>query len=77
MGLALRLDPTQLNTIEEKNRKLEDCLTEMLKLWLSKKYDTKKFGEPSWSTLAKAVGHSAGGKDAGLAEGITKRYAGI
>ena len=74
LGLVLGLKPAKLDVVEAENRKLEDCLTEMLKLWLSKKYDAEKFGEPSWSALAKAVGHSAGGKDAALAEDIIKNY---
>ena len=77
VGLALRLDPAQLDAVEEKNyRKLDDCLTEMLNLWLSKQYDTEKFGEPSWSLLAGAVAHPAGGNNTALATEIVKVHIG-
>ena len=75
VGLVLRLDPAQLDAVEEKkNRKLDDCLTEMLNLWLSKQYDTEQFGEPSWSLLAVAVGHPAGGNNTALAMEITEKH---
>ena len=77
VGLALRLDPAQLDAVEEKNRKLDDCLTEMLNLWLSKQYDTEQFGEPSWSLLAGAVAHPAGGNNTALGTEIIKVHIGI
>ena len=70
VGLALRLDPNQLGVIEKQNKYLEDCLIEMLTLWLNKNYNTKRFGEPSWELLAKAVGDPAGGNNPALAEEI-------
>ena len=73
IGLALRLDPSELKKIERENRdNLEDCLTEVLTLWLNKAYVTEKFGEPSWELLARAVGHPAGGNNPALAEDIHK-----
>ena len=72
IGLALRLDPGQLNTIERGNRDLDDCLTEMLTLWLKKNYNTERFGEPSWELLARAVAHPAGGNDSALAKEISE-----
>ena len=77
VGLALRLNPGQLKRIEKENRGLEDCLTEMLTLWLEKNYNSDRFGEPSWKLLAAAVGHPAGGKDCALAEEIIKTHRGI
>ena len=76
MGLALRLDPNQLDVIEKQNSDLEDSLTKVLTLWLNKNYNTKRFGEPSWELLAKAVAHRAGGSNPALAEEIqtTWRY---
>ena len=71
-GLALRLDPGELDDIEMRNKKLDTCLTEVLRLWLSKKYDTEKFGEPSWSLLAEAVAHPAGGNNNALAMEIAE-----
>ena len=70
IGLALRLDPAKLDEIEKENNELEDRLTKVLTLWLKKMYNTVKFGEPSWTLLAEAVGHPVGGKDSALAEQI-------
>ena len=77
IGRALRLDPSQLKKIEKENRDLDDCLIEMLTLWLNKNYNTKRFGEPSWELLASAVKDRAGGNNAALAETITQTYGGI
>ena len=76
IGLALRLDLTHLNEIQNSNSDLQDCLTEMLDLWLKKEYNTKRFGEPTWRLLVIAVGHPAGGNDHVLAEKIAGKYGG-
>ena len=68
LGLALRLNPYKLDEIEADNKKVGDSLTEVLKLWLNKSYNAKKFGEPSWHRLAEAVGHASGGNNPALAE---------
>ena len=74
IGLALRLDPSELKKIERENRdNFEDCLTEALTLWLKKAYNTERFGEPSWELQARAVAHPAGGDNAVLAEEIAKK----
>ena len=74
VGLALRLSPTQLDVIEKENRSLDECLIEVLTLWLKKSYDTKRYGNPSWELLAEAVGHPAGGNDSAVARGIRERH---
>ena len=73
IGLALRLNPSQLKKIEKENRDLEDCVTEILTLWLSKNYNTERFGEPSWTLLAEAVANPAGGNNTALAQEIAKK----
>ena len=74
IGLALRLDLSELKKIERENRdNLEDCLTEVLTLWLNKAYNTERFGVPSWELLARAVAHPAGGNNPVLAEEIAKK----
>ena len=74
IGLALRLDPSELKKIERENRdNLEDCLTEVLTLWLKKAYNTERFGEPSWELLARAVAHPAGGNNPALAQEIGRK----
>ena len=56
---------------------MDDCLIEMLTLWLNKNYNTERFGNPSWELLASAVKDHAGGNNAALAEKITQTYGGI
>ena len=77
MGLALRLDPAQLSEIESDHGTVDDCLTEVLHLWLKKAYDSERFGDPSWTLLARAVGNPAGGNNKALAEMIHEKYGGI
>ena len=74
IGLALRLDPSQLDEIESNNRNASDCLTKVLTLWLKKAYNTERFGEPSWELLARAVVNPAGGNNPALAEEIAKKW---
>ena len=77
IGLALRLDPVQLDVIKiENNFGSVSCLTEVLLQWLNKAYDSERFGEPSWTLLARAVGHPAGGNNRALAERIAEKYGG-
>ena len=72
IGLALRLDPDQVKRIKKENSDLEDCLTEVLTLWLQKNYNTERFGEPSWEMLARAVSDRSGGNDPALAGEISR-----
>ena len=74
IGLALRLDPGELEDIETRHKKLDNCLTEVLCLWLSKKYDTENFEEPSWGLLADVVAYPAGGNNKALAMDIDKEH---
>ena len=76
IGKALRLRPQQLNVIEAEKRKLCDCLSETVSLWLNKSYNIERFGEPSWELLAGAVAHHSGGNNPALAEDIRKRHGG-
>lgn len=70
LGLALGLDPNKLDIIEGENKKMEQCLSQVLHLWLNQLYDTKKFGEPSWQLLATAVADPNGGNSPALADKI-------
>ena len=74
LGLALRLEPDRLNVIEGENRRMDDCLTEVLSLWLKKMYDYERLGDPSWQLLARAVADPVGGNNPALAERIVKKY---
>ena len=78
IGLALGLDHSELKMIERENRdNLQDCLTEVLTLWLNKAYNTEIFGEPSWELLVRAVANPAGGNNSALAEEIVMNCRGI
>ena len=73
LGLALRLHPHTLEIIEkDSGKKSSTCLLEVLTKWLKKNYDTEKYGEPSWKSLAKAVAHPSGGNDSALAKEISE-----
>ena len=71
IGRALRLDSAKLSKIELDHGAVEDHLTEVLLQWLN---NSERFGEPSWTLLAAAVGHPAGGDDRALAERIARKY---
>ena len=59
MGLALKLKPYVLNTIEKNHTDVESHLLDVLTEWLNKAYNTTRFGDPSWKLLVEAVAHSA------------------
>ena len=73
LGLALILYPYKLDVVEGENRRMEDCLTQVLTLWLKKTYDYERFGDPSWQLLPRAVGDPVGGDNPALAEKIVKK----
>ena len=74
LGLALRLKPAQLDTISSKNHTdPSECLRDMLLAWLQQRYDTTKFGQPSWRLLCQAIHKPAGGNNPGLARKIAGR----
>ena len=68
IGLALRLKPAQLKTIQSDD--ILTSLTDMLELWLNKNYDVEKHGEPTWEVLREAVRSPAGGNDKACAAKI-------
>ena len=76
VGLALRLHPDTLNTIEADHRDAASRLSAVLDKWLRKSYDTTTHGLPSWEVLVKAVAHPAGGNDRALADKIARRHNG-
>ena len=74
LGLALGLDANKIYEIESCNVSPEDCLIEILTLWLKGGYNT---GNPSWKLLADAVRHPVGGNNPRLARMIIWKYEGI
>ena len=69
IGLVLGISDSILQTIET-NKDVRVCLTNMLRLWLHQKYNVRKYGEPSWQSLKRAVKSPAGGDSPGLADKI-------
>ena len=75
MGIALRLSPDTLDHIQAgSSGDPITCLTSGVTEWLRRKYNVKKFGEPTWQRLVEAVGHPAGGANKALARDIARRH---
>lgn len=77
-GLALRLRPDQLETIEANpHTTVEDCLRSVLSEWLKQtNINTERFGVPSWKLLLAAVAHPNGGQNRALAIKLAAKYNG-
>ena len=75
IGVALRLKHKTLDSIQVGNSGDPTlCLTAMVREWLSRNYNVKRFGEPTWQRLVEAVGHPAGGANMALAREIARRH---
>ena len=75
LGLALRLRAAELDTISSKNHTdPTECLRDMLLAWLQQRYDSKRFGPPSWRILCQAISKQAGGNNPALAREIAERH---
>lgn len=70
LGLALRLREPSITTIASNNNDPAQGLKEVLKDWLKQKYDTQKYGMPSWELLCKVVEARVGGDNPALANKI-------
>ena len=76
IGLALRLKPATLNTIEGSRINLKDRLSDVLAEWLNKAYNVQRFGQPSWQLVVRAVRDPAGGDNQALADTMAAKYGG-
>ena len=75
IGIALRLKSKILDGIQAENRNdVTACLSLMVTEWLSRNYNVKRFGVPTWQRLVEAVGHTAGGANMALAKEIALRH---
>lgn len=75
IGIALQLKSNALDTIEKHSScDPRMCLSEMVKEWLKKNYNLKKYCDPTWQRLVEAVGDPAGGADTALAREIARRH---
>ena len=75
LGLALRLKAAELDTISTKNHTdPTECLRDMLLAWLQQRYDSKRFGPPSWWMLCQAIFKPAGGNNPALGREIAEGH---
>ena len=51
----LGLDANCIGVIARDKHSVNECLSEALNYWLQCNYNERKYGYPSWRTLAKAV----------------------
>ena len=74
LGLTLGLRRAELDTISSRHHTdPTECLREMILSWLKQRYNTSKFGWPSWRLLCHAIHKPAGGNDPVLARKIAER----
>ena len=63
-----------MESIQTKNSSDPGCLTSVVKEWLKRNYNEKKFGPPTWQRLVKALSDITGGANMALASDIAKKY---
>ena len=68
-GIALHINPPSLDL-----RVPEEGLSYVLKEFLQKKYNFKKYGIPSWKLIVAAVRRKEGGNDKDLALEIARNH---
>lgn len=74
-GGALGLSPTELNTIKLAcGQNPKQGLNDVTLAWLHQKYNTEKYGPPTWRRLVEAVDDPAGGDNHALAKTIASRH---
>ena len=74
--VGLGLSYWQWTTIKADCMDARSCLQAVLLVWLSKNYNFKKYGPPSWRTLVKAVADRIGGENVALALKIAEKHPG-
>ena len=63
IGAGLRLSLGTLDEIETAhNHNPKDCLSDVLKHWLRRNYNTERFGEPTWRTVVEVAGNHSGNR---------------
>ncbi|XP_064392637.1 uncharacterized protein LOC135340244 isoform X2 [Halichondria panicea] len=75
IGTALRIKRNKLDELESTHKgDVQDCLADTVAEYLRLGYNTKKYGEPTWLNIIKAVEHSAGGNNRAHAISIAKDH---
>lgn len=65
IGIFLGIDYSSLESCDHLEPKV--ALSEVMKLWLTRRYDCVGFGDPTWKRLVEAVHSRAGAADHTLA----------
>ena len=74
-GRALGLPSTELDAIRSANsQNLEQGLNDVALVWLRQKYNTEKYGPPTWQKLVEAVDDPTGGDNHALAKTIASHH---
>jgi hypothetical protein len=74
LGQCLGLPIAVLESIRKTESDDEQALYGTLKLWLQQKYNTERFGPPTWRMLVEAVDQKAGGNNNELAKNIATNH---
>ena len=75
IGTVLGLMPALLEDIQAGNSGDPlACLSWVVMSWLRRDYNVRRFGEPTWQSLAETVGHPEGGANTALARNIAARH---
>ena len=69
LGIELGLPPQELQ-----NKTVGNPLADVLLAWLSQRYDTERYGVPTWRRLVEAVDNPAGGNNHELAKTIASKH---
>ena len=72
LGIELGLPPQELTAIQDKT--VGNPLSGVLLAWLNQRYDTERYGVPTWRRLVEAVDNPAGGNNHELAKTIASKH---
>ena len=72
LGIELGVPPQELNSIQGETT--GNPLASVLLAWLSQRYNTEKYGLPTWRRLVEAVDNPAGGNNHELAKAIASEH---
>ena len=77
IGTVLGLKAGLLEDIQAGNSsdpRARACLSWVVMAWLRRDYNVRRFGEPTWQSLAESVGHPEGGANTAVARSIAARH---
>ena len=76
LGRGLGIPDGELKAVQTQHHitNLDSALNDVLLLWLRQRYNTERFGPPTWRMLVKAVENRAGLNDHALAHKIAQKH---